>query len=117
MSDLYELRMSVYASLLAALMAVGAYLAVPIGPVPIVLQNMFVFLAPLLLGQATSLPRNEIYWHFPAYLQASSSLGTWRTTPASRSRRMPSMVDRSGTTGLRSSSQSTDRRHSGQAPS
>jgi biotin transport system substrate-specific component len=40
-----ELRMMVYASLFAALTAVGAFLAIPIGPVPIVLQNMFVYLA------------------------------------------------------------------------
>ena len=45
-----SLRKTVYASLLAALIAAGAYLAVPIGPVPIVLQNLFVFLAGLLLG-------------------------------------------------------------------
>ena len=42
--------MTIYAALMAALMAVGAFLAVPIGPVPIVLQNLFVFLAGLLLG-------------------------------------------------------------------
>ncbi len=40
----------VLASLFAALTAAGAYLAIPIGPVPIVLQNLFVFLAGLLLG-------------------------------------------------------------------
>ena len=45
-----QLRMTVYASLFAALTAVGAFLAIPIGPVPIVLQNMFVYLAGLLLG-------------------------------------------------------------------
>ena len=45
-----QLRMMVYASLLAALTAVGAFLAIPIGPVPIVLQNMFVYLTGLLLG-------------------------------------------------------------------
>ena len=61
MSDLYELRMSVYASLLAALMAVGAYLAIPIGPVPVVLQNMFVFLAPLLLGRRWGLASVAVY--------------------------------------------------------
>ena len=37
-----ELKRTVYASLMAALMAAGAYIAVPIGPVPIVLQNLFV---------------------------------------------------------------------------
>ena len=45
-----SLRMTVYASLMAALVAAGAYLAIPIGPVPIVLQNLFVFLSGLLLG-------------------------------------------------------------------
>jgi biotin transport system substrate-specific component len=50
MKDINQLRMIVFASLLAALMAAGAYLAIPIGPVPIVMQNMFVFLAGLLLG-------------------------------------------------------------------
>ena len=42
--------MMVYASLFAALTAVGAFIAIPIGPVPIVLQNMFIYLAGLLLG-------------------------------------------------------------------
>ncbi len=42
--------MTAYASLLAALTAVGAYISIPIGPVPIVLQNLFVYLMGLLLG-------------------------------------------------------------------
>jgi biotin transport system substrate-specific component len=45
-----SLRMTVYASLMAALTAAGAFLAIPIGPVPIVLQNLFIFMAGLLLG-------------------------------------------------------------------
>ena len=45
-----QLRMTAYASLLAALTAVGAYIAIPVGPVPIVLQNLFVYLTGLLLG-------------------------------------------------------------------
>ena len=45
-----QLRMTVYASLFAALVAAGAFIAIPIGPVPIVLQNFFVLLAALLLG-------------------------------------------------------------------
>jgi biotin transporter BioY len=36
--------------IMAALIAVGGYLAIPIGPVPIVLQNLFVLVAALLLG-------------------------------------------------------------------
>ena len=45
-----QLQMTVYSSLMAALIAVGAFIAIPIGPVPIVLQNLFVMLAGLLLG-------------------------------------------------------------------
>jgi biotin transport system substrate-specific component len=56
-----QLRMTVYASLLAALTAAGAYLAIPIGPVPIVLQNLFVLLAGLLLGSRWGLASISIY--------------------------------------------------------
>lgn len=45
-----QLQSMVCASLMAALIAVGAYLHIPLGPVPIVLQNLFVLLAALLLG-------------------------------------------------------------------
>ncbi len=40
----------VYASLMAALTAAGAYITIPIGPVPITLQVLFIMLAGLLLG-------------------------------------------------------------------
>jgi biotin transport system substrate-specific component len=53
--------MMVYASLLAALMAAGAFISIPIGPVPIVLQNMFVFLAGLLLGSRWGLAGVAVY--------------------------------------------------------
>ncbi len=46
-----DLGNMVYSALLAALIAAGAFLAIPIGPVPLVLQNMFVLLAGLLLGK------------------------------------------------------------------
>jgi len=55
------LRPMVYASLFAALTAVGAYISVPIGPVPIVMQNMFVFLAGLLLGSRWGLASLAVY--------------------------------------------------------
>ena len=45
-----QLKRMVYAALMAALTAVGAYIAIPIGPVPIVLQNLFVMLTGLLLA-------------------------------------------------------------------
>lgn len=53
--------MSVYASLMAALVAMGAYVMVPIGPVPVVLQNLFVLLAGLLLGGRWGLASVGIY--------------------------------------------------------
>jgi biotin transport system substrate-specific component len=55
------LRPMVYAALFAALTAVGSFLFVPIGPVPIVLQNMFVFLAGLLLGSRWGLASVAVY--------------------------------------------------------
>ncbi|MFH1992834.1 MAG: biotin transporter BioY [Pseudomonadota bacterium] len=56
-----QLRMMVYASLLAALTAAGAYLAIPIGPVPIILQNLFVFLSGLLLGSRWGFASVAVY--------------------------------------------------------
>jgi len=56
-----SLRPMVYASLFAALTAVGAYISIPIGPVPIVMQNMFVFLAGLLLGSRWGLASLSVY--------------------------------------------------------
>ena len=61
MDSTNQLRMMVFASLLAALMAAGAYLAIPIGPVPIVLQNMFVLLAGLLLGSRWGVASVAVY--------------------------------------------------------
>ena len=45
-----KLRMVVLASLMAAMTAVGAYIYVPIGPVPIILSTLFAILSGLLLG-------------------------------------------------------------------
>ena len=56
-----DLRMMVYASLMAALTAAGAYIAIPIGPVPIVMQNFFVMLTGLLLGWRWSLAAVAVY--------------------------------------------------------
>ncbi len=56
-----KLRMIVLASLMAALMAVGAYIHIPIGPVPIVLTNLFVLLAGLLLGSRWGLASAGLY--------------------------------------------------------
>lgn len=50
MENRNQLRKTIYISLFAALMAAGAFISIPIGPVPIVLQNFFVLLAALILG-------------------------------------------------------------------
>jgi biotin transport system substrate-specific component len=49
---LAALHRLVWIALLAACVAVGAWLQLPIGPVPITLQPLFVFLAGYLLGPA-----------------------------------------------------------------
>lgn len=56
-----SLRMTVYSALFAALTAVGAYMALPIGPVPVVMQNLFVFLAGLILGGRWGMASVGIY--------------------------------------------------------
>jgi biotin transport system substrate-specific component len=47
---LASLHRLVWTALLAALMAVGAYVTVPFGPVPVSLQTLFVLLSGFLLG-------------------------------------------------------------------
>lgn len=54
-SKILSLRSTVLIALFTALIAVGAYIAVPVGPVPIVLQNFFVLLAGTLLGSRKGL--------------------------------------------------------------
>ncbi len=56
-----KLRMIVLASLMAALTAVGAYIFIPIGPVPIVLSTLFVLLSGLLLGSRWGLASMGLY--------------------------------------------------------
>lgn len=56
-----KLRLIVLSSLMAALTAVGAYLHVPIGPVPIVLSTLFVLLSGLLLGSRWGLASMGLY--------------------------------------------------------
>ncbi len=55
MKEQPSIRATVLISLFTALTAVGAYIAVPVGPVPIVLQNFFVLLAGVLLGKTRGL--------------------------------------------------------------
>ena len=56
-----KLRWMVLTSLMAALTAVGAYIHVPIGPVPIVLSTLFVLLSGLLLGSRWGLASMGLY--------------------------------------------------------
>lgn len=56
-----KLRMVVLASLMAALTAVGAYIYIPIGPVPIILSTLFVVLSGLLLGSRWGLTSMALY--------------------------------------------------------
>ncbi|MCP4296353.1 MAG: biotin transporter BioY [Proteobacteria bacterium] len=49
-SNTPQLKQSLFIALFAALISAGAFIAIPIGPVPIVLQNMFVLMAGLVLG-------------------------------------------------------------------
>ena len=56
-----DLRYITYSSVFVALIAAGAFLSIPIGPVPIVLQNMFVLLAGIILGPKWGLASVAIY--------------------------------------------------------
>jgi len=56
-----QTRLTVYTALFVALIACGAFISIPIGPVPIVLQNMFVLLAGLILGPVWGLGCIGIY--------------------------------------------------------
>lgn len=56
-----KLRWMVLASLMAALTAVGAYVHIPIGPVPIALTTLFALLAGLLLGSRWGLTSMGVY--------------------------------------------------------
>ncbi len=49
-NSLTDLHMLVWTALMAATIGAGAYLIVPIGPVPISMQPFFVFLAGYILG-------------------------------------------------------------------
>jgi len=80
MSTSTEIRKTVYASLFAALIAVGAFISVPVGPVPIVLQNFFVLLAGLTLGPRWGLLSVAAYLvtgavGLPVFAQGTGGIG------------------------------------------
>jgi biotin transport system substrate-specific component len=56
-----KLRWTVLSSLMAAFTALGAYIQVPIGPVPMVLSTVFVLLSGLLLGSRWGLVTMGLY--------------------------------------------------------
>jgi len=57
----YNIRATVAAAGFTALIAIGAYISIPIGPVPVVLQNFFVLLSALLLGSKIALSSVFVY--------------------------------------------------------
>ncbi len=63
MNDSTQLRLTVYASLMAALTAVGAFIPIPIpfSPVPVTLQSLFILLAGLILGPRWGLMSISVY--------------------------------------------------------
>jgi biotin transport system substrate-specific component len=61
MTPTLNLQKLVLAALMAALTAAGAYMAIPIGPVPIVLQSLFVILSGLVLGSRWAAASMAIY--------------------------------------------------------
>jgi len=61
MNNSNQLKMTVYTSLFVSFIAIGAFIIIPIGPVPIVLQNMFVLLAGIILGPVWGLACVVIY--------------------------------------------------------
>lgn len=56
-----NLRATVAAAGFTALISIGAYISIPLGPVPIVLQNFFVLLCALLLGSRIALSSVFVY--------------------------------------------------------
>ena len=56
-----NLRATVAAACFTALIAIGAYISIPVGPVPIVFQNFFVLLSALLLGSRIALSSVFVY--------------------------------------------------------
>lgn len=80
MNSASQLKMTVYTSLFVALIAIGAFIAIPVGPVPIVLQNMFVLLAAVILGPRWGLACIGVYLliglaGLPVFSKGGSGIG------------------------------------------
>ena len=50
-----QTKMTIYAALFVALISFGSYITLPIGPVPISMQNFFVMVAAIILGKKNGL--------------------------------------------------------------
>jgi biotin transport system substrate-specific component len=75
-----QIRSMVYTALMAAFIAIGAFVAIPVGPVPIVLQNFFVLLTGLLLGPRWGAASVSLYLlagaiGMPVFAGATGGLG------------------------------------------
>lgn len=75
-----QIKMMVFTSLFVALTAIGALIAIPIGPVPIVLQNMFVLLGALILGPGWGMVFIAVYLliglaGLPVFSHGTSGIG------------------------------------------
>ena len=79
-TDPTSLRSMIYASLFGALTAVGAYIIIPLPPVPITLQTLFLGLAGTLLGGRLAALSQVIYLllgiiGLPVFAGGKSGLG------------------------------------------
>jgi len=79
-SPLSDLHRLVWTALMAALIGAGAYLIVPIGPVPVSMQPFFIFLAGYLLGPRRAVLAMGLYLlagvvGLPVFAGGKSGLG------------------------------------------
>jgi len=79
-NDPNQLRMTVYTSLFVALISIGALIAIPVGPVSITLQTMFVLLSAIILGPAWGLACIGVYLliglaGLPVFSKGTSGVG------------------------------------------
>ena len=75
------LRGMIYASMLGALTALGAYLTIPLNPIPLTLQTLFVFLAGALIGGPQAAMSQIVYIvlgliGLPVFAGGKAGLGT-----------------------------------------
>lgn len=79
-SEINQLRKLISASLMAALIAVGAFVIIPIGPVPVSLQTFFILLTGLLLSPRWAVAAVALYLFagfigLPVFAGGTSGIG------------------------------------------